>query len=288
MEEISKKKSNKGLVALVVVLIILLLGSIGYICYDKGVFDGLLGKDKVVEEFDQKEAESLVEGYQFRLKDIVCKNKDYSCEKEQKVSYNGKNHNLKIKFFQELDSKNKAVNLNYALYIDNNLINTWNGFVLNQASYSFPNDKVQLLSDYDLNFDGYIYVFNEKYLGILYGYSDWGTKGYRLNLYNENGLLSNPLQTSQDSLNDSIIIDESGQQISSDKNSPLDGIDNINFDGNTLKYWFLPCDSFNSVNHLGLTFNGSQVTINVLETKDNVSSGGSAGCFNPETYKYGG
>ena len=44
-----QKKSNKGLIILVVVLIVLLLGSTGYICYDKGVFDGLIGKDKTVQ-----------------------------------------------------------------------------------------------------------------------------------------------------------------------------------------------------------------------------------------------
>ena len=63
MEEISKKKSNKGLVVLVVVLIILLLGSVGYICYDKGVFDGLLGKDKPLEEPKAEEIKDLSEGF---------------------------------------------------------------------------------------------------------------------------------------------------------------------------------------------------------------------------------
>ena len=53
MEEISKKKSNKALVAAIIALIILLLGSIGYICYDKEVFDGLLGKDKPIEKSKQ-------------------------------------------------------------------------------------------------------------------------------------------------------------------------------------------------------------------------------------------
>ena len=55
MEEIKKKKSNKGLVAIIIILIIALFGSVGYICYDKGVFDSLLNKGKPVEEPKQEE-----------------------------------------------------------------------------------------------------------------------------------------------------------------------------------------------------------------------------------------
>lgn len=46
------KKSGKGLVVLVIFLIILLLGSIAYICYDKGVFDKFFDKDKQNKEED--------------------------------------------------------------------------------------------------------------------------------------------------------------------------------------------------------------------------------------------
>lgn len=57
MEE-SKKKSNKGLIVLVVVLIILLLGSIGYICYDKGAFDRFIGKEEAKQEEQVKKENS--------------------------------------------------------------------------------------------------------------------------------------------------------------------------------------------------------------------------------------
>ena len=38
----TNKKSNKGIIIL---LIIIILGLVGYICYDRGTFDNLLGKD---------------------------------------------------------------------------------------------------------------------------------------------------------------------------------------------------------------------------------------------------
>ncbi len=66
MEEI-QKKSNKGLIVLVIILIILLLSAISYICYDMGVFDSLLGKDKSVEE--PKKEEKLSEEEIMKLHD---------------------------------------------------------------------------------------------------------------------------------------------------------------------------------------------------------------------------
>ncbi len=49
-QKINRKKNSTGLVVLVVFLFIVIFGLVGYICYDKGVFDSLLGKDKPVEE----------------------------------------------------------------------------------------------------------------------------------------------------------------------------------------------------------------------------------------------
>ena len=43
-----EKKSNKGLICLVVILVLALLGTVGYILYDKGVIK--LGKDETVEK----------------------------------------------------------------------------------------------------------------------------------------------------------------------------------------------------------------------------------------------
>ena len=62
-QKIQKKKSNKGLIVLVVLLFVVILGLVGYICYDKGVFDSLLGKDspepKQKEKISEEEVNSL-------------------------------------------------------------------------------------------------------------------------------------------------------------------------------------------------------------------------------------
>ena len=56
-----EKKSNKGIIVLVVLMFIIILGLVGYICYDKGVFDGLLGKDKPKPKQEEQVEEKLTE-----------------------------------------------------------------------------------------------------------------------------------------------------------------------------------------------------------------------------------
>ncbi len=46
------KKKNKGLIVIIVILLILLLGSIGYICYVKGIIN-LNGEKATKYEVDQ-------------------------------------------------------------------------------------------------------------------------------------------------------------------------------------------------------------------------------------------
>lgn len=50
MENIQKKKGNKGLIILIVILIILLFLATSYICYDKGVFDDFIEKGNTEQE----------------------------------------------------------------------------------------------------------------------------------------------------------------------------------------------------------------------------------------------
>lgn len=68
-----EKKSNKGLIVLVVILAILLVGSIGYICYDKFVLDKdvnqVLSKTKNDLKVSNEEKDKAVKSY----KDAVSK-----------------------------------------------------------------------------------------------------------------------------------------------------------------------------------------------------------------------
>lgn len=88
MEE--KKKSNKGLIVLVVILAILLVGSIGYICYDKIVLDKdinqVLSKTKRDLKASNEEKDKAVKNY----KDAVSKIK--KLEDKSNVSVDDKNY----------------------------------------------------------------------------------------------------------------------------------------------------------------------------------------------------
>lgn len=58
MEE--KKKNNKGLIVIIVILTVLLLGVVGYICYDKGVFDELSQKEEQKDSENMQKAEEKI------------------------------------------------------------------------------------------------------------------------------------------------------------------------------------------------------------------------------------
>ena len=242
MDRKSEGKS-KGLIALVVVLVVLLIGAFSYIGYDyytdqKNEKESFSNADKT---------ESLVMENAFRLKDVKCEYNDSSCEKEVKVAYNNENHVIKIKgtesVKEKLGEKSYATEVKYELYIDNSLVDTINAGPTTEES--------EIISEF--NFDGYVYIFDGKYLGFLMNYVSTGGSGYQLNIYNDGTkVLDNP-----------VTIDAAAQSFE-ENGSDLDGIDNIEFDGTTLKYWFLDCNNRTSAIRLGLTFDGTKTTIKVL------------------------
>lgn len=65
-----KKKSSKGLVVIIVILTVLLLGAVGYICCDKGVFDKFIGKEDPKQQEKIKE-EKLSEKDVMKLHDSL-------------------------------------------------------------------------------------------------------------------------------------------------------------------------------------------------------------------------
>ena len=65
-----KKKGNKGLIFLFVFLIIIILGLVAYICYDKGMFDSFLGKEEPKVEENAK-VEKLSEEKVMELHDSL-------------------------------------------------------------------------------------------------------------------------------------------------------------------------------------------------------------------------
>lgn len=280
-KEIKQKKKNKTVIILTVILVILLLGVTLYISYSRGMLDIFIKKE--IKE-DPKQ-EDLVEGYQFRLKDIECKKEEHACTKELKVAYDGKNHDLKIKYLQRIEEQKddpsiKHNNLYYQLYIDNELVDQ-----IAAGSLYLEPDSTNDDPEYNMNFDGYIYIFSKKYLGLLFRTQyPAGSGGYSLALYNNQKRIGEPA-----------LIDVAGQSFGTNNgNGSLDGIENISFDGSSLKYWILACETPegydaetydegpNSVAaKVESTFDGTNFTTKYAGERKDVTGGGSSGssCF---------
>lgn len=93
MEE---KKSSKGLKILVVFLVLIILGLAGYICYDKGVFDSLLGKQ---EDNNLVENSKLSEEEVNKLHDsLLTQSKNFGFYFERKASIDEIPSNVMVQY----------------------------------------------------------------------------------------------------------------------------------------------------------------------------------------------
>jgi len=181
--------------------------------------------------------------YMIDLSKIECVKGNNSCTKELKVTYDGKEHDLKLVMSkQNVDTSAISCdfNNNMNLYIDGKLIDTYNNGC---------NGK--------LDFNGHIYIFDSRYLGIMYPRNHIGSEGYYLILYKNNAAIAS--QT----------IKTTGQSICRDEkcNEPLNTLDKIEFDGSNLKFWTTGC----SVNIDGLYLNAiGKVVLNIKDEKINL------------------
>lgn len=101
--------------------------------------------------------EELIKQISFKLGDIECTGTE-TCEKKVNLSYNNKNHELKLIKKYDKNTTNYLIEV----YEDNKLIDTLDGGRygnLWQAGIK-PIDLIK-------NMDGYIYVIDSKYLGII-------------------------------------------------------------------------------------------------------------------------
>ena len=294
MEE---KKKGKGVKVFLVIFIILFLLTAGALGYGYTKYKDLktentnlntkyenTNKDleKVKSELDKinkeletakkAEDESYGSEYAYRLKDISCELKDNVCTKSLKIKYNEKNHNIiikkEVKFKRIKGAKdedgNKLYDANYIykIYEDDTLIDT-----IKVTGGSWGGTSNTSASADEVDFDGYIYVFNKKYLGILYSTVKGG---YDLTLYNDSKRV------------DEVNVDVSGQGFSNKKGTVSDGLNNIKFDGSTLSYWFMDCKSYNKAVNLKLSFDGEKAKI-TSGAKEKATGGGSAGCYDTKT-----
>ena len=241
------KKSNKGLIITIIILIILLLGSAGYICYDK-----FLTKEesKQTPPKTEETKEELVPQNEFKPEDIKCKGTD-TCEKTIKLAYNGKNHELKL--IKKYDSSNK--NYLIEVYEDNALIDTIDGGHYEDywGDGTKPVDNIK-------NMDGYVYVIDSKYIGLVYT-KEGPKSSWYLKFYNGN------TPSSEDPIN----VASYGTSISSESyeyGKSLFVLSALEFDGHSIKYWYRYCNKnikpTNSDNTVvaqySLNYDGKKVT----------------------------
>ena len=262
MEE---KKNNKGLKVLVVILIILLVGSVGYICYDKGMFDNFINKEKPIKEdtdISKAQNEELINQNTFNLGEIDCVGSD-TCEKSVKLSYNNANHSVKL--IKKLKDDKKYI---VEVYIDDKLIDTVDAGEFYNWGDEKPNDWIK-------EFEGYIYVIDSKYLGIVYPYEGF-KRNWSLKFYNGEIPYNNE---------EPIMVTRNGGSLVADGET-LSDLSNLEFDGISIRYWSEYCDNdikpekgHNMVAQKhSLTFNGSNIDDKVVQTRKDVEQGGAVLC----------
>lgn len=267
MEE--KKNKSTGKTITIIILIILLLGTTGYICYDK-----FLTKEEPKQvETPKKETkkEELIKQSSFKLEDIECTGTE-TCEKKMKLAYNNKNHELKLIKKLTDDTKNYKIEV----YEDNKLIDTLDG----GSSEDFWQEGRQPLDNIK-NMDGYVYVIDGKYLGIVYRHEGAKPSWY-LKFYNGD----TPSQEKP------IIVAAYGTSYYSEtyeNGKDLFVISALEFDGHNIKYWDRYCDSKTKPTNGGntvvaqysLKFDGKKVTKTKGKVLTDAQGGGQAGpCAN--------
>lgn len=240
-------KEKKGLIILIVILVLLLLTAIGYIVYDKLEEN----KEPVKEEGEIKEEievkETLVAGNTFKLNNVTCQTDEESnCIKEVKVAYNNENHNIKIKQIE-------GTNLNFKIYVDEVLLDT-----IDAGSYEEKKDFTEDIA---------VYVIDSKYLAVLTPRtSEITTAGYALTFYNNGKRVS-----------DEVMIRQHGMTLCSDAdcNDVINDSEDLEFDGTTFKFWGQDCSQMKNVKY-GVTFNGTTINKNVIETANNAYGSGAS------------
>lgn len=268
MEE--KKNKSTGKTITIIILIILLLGTSGYIAYDK-LINKPEQKETKEETKTKQQEEDLVTQIKFNLEDFKCVGTE-TCEKKMKLAYNNKNHELKLIKKLTDDTKNYKIEV----YEDNKLIDTLDG----GSSEDFWQEGRQPLDNIK-NMDGYVYVIDGKYLGIVYRHEGAKPSWY-LKFYNgDKPSQEKPIMVAAYGTSFSSESYEDGKQ--------LYVLSALEFDGTTIKYWDMDCSSKQKptgdgntiVAQYSLKFDGKKVTKTKGKVLTDAQGGGQAGpCTN--------
>ena len=269
-----QKKSNKGLIILVVVIIVLFVLTVvflgyGYTKYNKleRDFNSLqkettnvkeeLNKAKKELDKSKNEVKDLEESanknakYEFDLSKIKCtEGSKMTCTKVLDVRYNGANHSVKI-----VSTKKKSDNqmkITYNIYVDNNKFYTIDGGL-------YDTDIVPENNIWGL--DGYVYIIDSKNLGFVLPNYYGDKRGYDVTFLTSNGTLIKR-----------ITADFPYTVFGTEDVQDLDSISNLQFDGHTLKIWDL--HGTNKVIQWGITIENDKFKALKIQTVQGSLTGG--------------
>lgn len=251
MKEENKNKEKRSFFnakIIFIILLVILLGVLGYIAYNK-----ISNKpDEASFTRNIRNNNSLVEGNTFSFNGLFCENNsDTECTKSVKVSYNNKNHVIKIKRVKQ--TTNSTTIFKNTIYIDDKIIDTLDGGTM----YNMDNKTT-------LNFDGYIYVVQDKYLAIVTPFVVEKDTNYVINYYNEFSKLGKGID---------IIYGEQKicKKSCSEDSNVLNSLENIEFDGKVFKYWKALCEGRKKeALQIGVTTDGKNVNTKYLDTESNI------------------
>ena len=245
-EKNKKKESNKTSI-FVALFLVVLLGLLGFLAYSKYVHTP--SKDSITSSVPT--TSNLVEGNTFSLNGVICKDKsETECSKELKVSYKGQNHMIKIKRYQKASST--AVAIKNELYIDDKLVDTIDG----GATYE-SNKNI------DMDFDGYIYIGESKYLIIVTPFMVDKQTNYVVNYYENQTKLGKGIDiiNGEQTICKGLCKDE----------EILNDLEALEFDGKVLKYWKAFCtQKEKEALQIGITIENQTITTKYLNTDKNV------------------
>lgn len=219
----------------------------------------------------------------FRLKDIKCKGND-NCEKSINVFYNGSNHDVKLVSRSSLDNVNKFV---IDVYVDNEKV-----YELDEGGDAWQSEP----KNYIFNLDGYIYVIDSKYIGIVYPYFDFKTD-YKLAIFNDGKKIQSDdvIVRTGYYVNYMTVFNKAyNKNYNVDNLKSMDSLTSIEFDGSKIKYWDMDykdyCTRSNNGNDGGvipkynqyeLTYDGNNISSKVINSidEDGVLGGAEVPCF---------
>lgn len=240
-------KENKKLSILLITAVIIIILGLGGITYKY-----MTGGNQNSTSFSKEDL--LVTENKFALKDVKFDTEEKT--KQVKVGYNEKNHNVKIKM--ETKKEDDHYKIEYKIYIDDEYVHSVSG------GSGYPENNM-----INEGFDGYIYVIDSKYLGIvLPEVSLFTHPGYKLTFYND-----------KTKAGDDILVKSPGNTLCEDKecNKIINNIEDIEFNGKTIKYWWQECLQEANVKY-EVKFDGKNVTKEQIEKANNMYDNGVVGC----------